>query len=671
LTAQSSERRNFLICACVLFTLNVYVVRGFFVVAYTHFMGSIEGAYISLAHQLAQHWDLSWWPLWYAGIPYQNTYPPLLHWMDAIAVRAAHVSAAHAYHAVTALFYCSGPVTVFWMAYRLSTQIWPSFAGALLYSLFSPSALLIPSVRFSLGDVFGARRLQALVQYGEGPHIASLALLPVAAVVLDYALTKRRPVFCVLAAVSMALVVLTNWLGAFSLAAVVIAYILSRPRAEWKRLLVACASLGALAYAFVAPWVPPSTIAAVRVNAQLVGGPYAMTAMHLFYAGAILAGLALVWLFLERSERPAHLRFLVLFSFLMGVPPLAAAWLAIFIVPQAERYHLQMEMALCLLASFAIAPAVGRLARSPRLAVILVLAACCALQARHYRRAAREWALPLDIQTTSEYRVAKWIDQNMNGHRVFVPGSDYFWLNAFTDAPQLAGGFDQGITNPIIPDLGYQLLAGEGTTKEGELGVLWLKAFGVHAVGVGGPRSTEVYKATRHWKKYEGLLPVLFRDGDDVIYRVLPDSESLAHALRPQPVLTQAPHGVLDMGWVTSYVAALYGPDAPPVEMRWINHHHAVLAADLNRDQLLAVQVTYHPGWRARVNASERTITKDPIGLLLIAPQCAGRCTIDLEFQDDTEMLVARMASWTALSGSMLWVLASLLRRKRAPSVRY
>jgi len=114
-----------------LFALNVYIVRELFAVEYLRFMGSIEGAYISLARQLSQHWDLTWWPLWYAGIPYHNTYPPLLHWITALGARFTHVSPAHSYHFVTAFFYCIGPVTLFWMAYRLSGLVWPSFSSGL------------------------------------------------------------------------------------------------------------------------------------------------------------------------------------------------------------------------------------------------------------------------------------------------------------------------------------------------------------------------------------------------------------------------------------------------------------------------------------------------------------------------------------------------------------
>ena len=46
--------------------------------------GSIEGTFIAIARVMAQHpGDWKWWPLWNAGMPFENSYLPLLHWMVA------------------------------------------------------------------------------------------------------------------------------------------------------------------------------------------------------------------------------------------------------------------------------------------------------------------------------------------------------------------------------------------------------------------------------------------------------------------------------------------------------------------------------------------------------------------------------------------------------------
>ena len=129
--------------ALFLFCLNAYLCRELFVTEFTQHMGSIESTFIALARYIMEHpWELTWFPWWYGGIPYQNTYPPLLHLLVAAIASVAGISAPLSYHAVTATAYCLGPVSLFWMGSRLSGRRLPSLAAAVLYSVFSPAAFL-------------------------------------------------------------------------------------------------------------------------------------------------------------------------------------------------------------------------------------------------------------------------------------------------------------------------------------------------------------------------------------------------------------------------------------------------------------------------------------------------------------------------------------------------
>jgi hypothetical protein len=99
------RRAQSLLLAVLLFLLNAYVCRGLFAVEYLRHMGSIEAAYIGISRSMLAHWrDFSWFPAWYAGIPAQNTYPPLLHWIVALVALLRGISPAHAHHWVTAIF---------------------------------------------------------------------------------------------------------------------------------------------------------------------------------------------------------------------------------------------------------------------------------------------------------------------------------------------------------------------------------------------------------------------------------------------------------------------------------------------------------------------------------------------------------------------------------------
>ena len=98
----------------------------------------------------------------------------------------------HAHHWVTAIVYCLGPVTLFALARRLGASLRAAFLAAIFYSALSPSAWLMPAIGHAIG-LLSPERLTALVFYGEGPHITSLTLLPLAILFLDLALERRRP----------------------------------------------------------------------------------------------------------------------------------------------------------------------------------------------------------------------------------------------------------------------------------------------------------------------------------------------------------------------------------------------------------------------------------------------------------------------------------------------
>src|SRR5258707_4274637 len=116
---QSSKLRTAGIAA-LLFFANAFVCWKLFFTEYLNQMASIEGAFIAFSRYVMQNYrDMSWLPLWFCGMPYQNVYGPVFHHLVAATAMALHISPALAFHAVTALLYSLGPVTLFWMTYRL------------------------------------------------------------------------------------------------------------------------------------------------------------------------------------------------------------------------------------------------------------------------------------------------------------------------------------------------------------------------------------------------------------------------------------------------------------------------------------------------------------------------------------------------------------------------
>src|SRR5580693_547319 len=99
--------RATLAAAALLTLLNADICHRLFRTEYLHQMDSIEGSYIGLSRYILAHpRDLTWFPLWYSGIPFQNTYPPLLHMLVAGTAWLFNISPALAHHIVGAAIYC-------------------------------------------------------------------------------------------------------------------------------------------------------------------------------------------------------------------------------------------------------------------------------------------------------------------------------------------------------------------------------------------------------------------------------------------------------------------------------------------------------------------------------------------------------------------------------------
>ena len=660
-----SEKLRTLACCVALFALNAYLTLPLFHTDYTRQMGSIEAAYIGLARYAAKHLgDLGWFPLWYGGIPYPDTYPPLLHWLCALVIALAGANPGLAHHFVTATVFALGPVTVFWMAWRLGARRAPAFVAALGYSLISPACLLVREVRFDAGGWFAARRLHTLVVYGEGPHLTSLCLLPLAIGLLHVALSRRRPWYYVMAGLAIAAVPLSNWLGAMALAFSIAAYLLSGFHERWPAVWLRTAGLGCFAYAVAMPWMSPATIAVIRANAPRVANNFESNTAQRISLAAVTAGFLLAaWAMARWKVAPAT-RFAALVLYLFGFTALGRYWFRLSLVPQPERYHLEMDIAFWVLAAFVVWPWVAeRAVRIPRRAAwsmgIAAALACLAL-AVHQRRAANEWERPIDIRATIEYKTARWLDVHLPGERVFATGTIGFWLNAFSDAPQITGGFDNGILNPLVPHVIYQVYAGDKLPVAMDL----LKAFGCGAVIAGGKDSAEVYHPIAHPEKFQGA-PELWRDGGDAVYTVPRRVHSLAHVmlLTDQVELTPVAY---DTTAIQPYLAALDNPAYPPAEFRWRSPSAAAITAVLTPEQILSVQISWDKGWKTYVAGRTVHSWSDKLGQMLVEPRCSGACTVELNYDGGREGRFARALSRLSLAGGACWILVGILWRKRS-----
>ena len=619
---------------------------------------------MAISRFILQHWPhLDWYPWWFAGEPFENSYTPLLNLIDAGFAWAVGCSTARAFNFVTAFFYIAGPFFLFVFSWRVSKRLETSFFCALIYSLFS-SCVVFPVFRSDIG-FWNPWRLRVLVSYGEGPHTAVLSLLPVCLLLTYLAIDTRKYIWSVAAGAGMSILFLINAFGTVDLMVGSACLILARELKEIPRAVIRIVAIAAGAYLAASPFMPPSLLQTISTNSQRVDGDFSGATL-LPAQCMIAAAFAAVW-FATRRIPSYFSRFSVLFAFVfLAITGFYAIWNRAAL-PQPHRYSLEMDLAIPLALTMLARPVVLRLPHSARVAGAALLALLAIHQFVQFRHYGRSITQKIDITQTIEYKVAKAFDRKLGGLRVFAGGLAGTWLNVFSDTPQMNSGHDPFSPNWVEQIATYSIYSSMNTgPRDAEISILWLKAFGCHAIYVPGPKSRLGAEPFIHPEKFAGVLPVLWHEEDDTIYSIPQRTKSLAHVIPAGAAVRHQPLHALDTAETTAFVAALDDAAMPLAGLIWQSPSEAQIRTVLRPGQVLSLQITYDPGWVATANGQPTSIVRDGIGFMRIHPPCDGECTVRLVFDGGLERRICRFASWTVSGAALLGFLA--LGRKKLRS---
>ena len=545
--------------------INAYICQELFVVEYTGYTNSVQGLWIAMARLAGEHWYRpAWWPFQDGGIPFEHTYMPLVPGVTALYAKIAHCSAARAFNAISGIVYCLGPLALFVMAWRMTGSVAGAFAAGLAYTLLP-----------------GAHGLRESLAGEELPDYAALALLPLLILALWRAVAAQRRFEWLVAGGLMALMVLASPVSA----ALIVAATACLPH---KGRSAAAAALTALVvYVVISPLLPPSLLAA---------SPVEWSATWL----TAIAKVVLAWQILaygaDRWIASAPLRYFLVFAFLT--------------VSMPRRFHFAMEMTLVPLAVFSAMWVLAKFPRPVQWGVAALLVVLAGVQVVTLRKLAKPSLYSVDVTSTAEYRVAKWLGAHASGQRVMASEMLAAWMIVWA-------GESPG--NVCGVRWGGQFACPQSLNDPNSL--LRLKASGVQAIAIANSQP------------YDGVLPVAYREAGATIYRLPQRSTSLAHIVPADE------------------------PSLPPAQMEWKTASHAVVRAAPVAGQAVSLQVNHHPGWHARVNGVELEVQRDALGFILLRPACSFPCEIDLYYDGGLEARLCRWASTAALLGmaTMRW----------------
>jgi hypothetical protein len=635
--------------AAVLVWLNAYVCREMFV-RYTPYMNSMHGFWIAMAQHTGGNWfHAEWWRFWNCGAPLEFVYAPLVPALSKWVAAVRGIPPDAGFQTVSGLVYCLGPVTLFVMAWLLTRAPGYSFAAGVLYSLTSPSQLILPDAQFSIQHFWDSRRLYVTAVWDDTPHMAALAILPLVVLFLSLSFRKHRPIYYAAAALTIAICSLASDFGPVLTAMVSLSLLFVLRRQDFLRNLLVTAGIGLFSYAICSPFLSPSNILAIR-EASGRGDGGSWNAGALAALAIMAAGWVLLWRYLPRWTSDWRLQFFALFTWLTGSVPLMATYLNRQFLPEPGRYKIEMEFAVALLAIFAIRPLYSRIPRVLKVCLLFIFVALAGKQIVRERRFAKGVFAPVDVTRTIEYRTSLWARDHLPGVRIMMPGSIAKWAGAFTDIEQLGGGSWSVAYNPVLQRAVEAIYNGGDTAEEdARVSIAWLKAFGAGAVVVSGPKSQEYWKGFAHPAKFDGTLPTLWSEDDVTIYRIPRRTESLAHIVPESALVRRAPSSPRDTEKVEQYVAALEDESLPAAEFRWEGSNRIHIQATAWPGQIVSVQITHHSGWHAKVNGAYRQLNADGLGLMWLQPGCNGPCEVQLDYDGGAELRICRLLSAGAL----------------------
>lgn len=630
----TTSRRTALIDSLTIAVLVSILIWPLFRLVYLDNWSSIESTFIGDVRMIGEHFPhFSWQPLWYCGTRADYVYPPALRYGTALLAWLGHLPPVRAYHLFTAVFYVAGILSVYWMV-RIGSK---SRGAALLASsaaaLLSPSFLVLPAVRQDSAWLV-PQRLHTLMNWGEGPHISALAVLPFALAAVFAALRSRNRLALAAAGALCALVVAINFYGATSLAIlypilVWSVWLCDRPPGLWLR----AAAIPLLAWGLSAFWLTPSYIRITNEDLKLVSLPGTTSSGVIF---AIGIALFVLFSFRTSNRRPEHLWTV----FVCGTAIAFSVWVLGFyaldlrVTGDPVRLIAELDLALILL----FVEIFRRLWQNPalRIPVALLTLAPFYPAMSYIGHAWSPFPRAGNIENVYEYRVAAWVNSHLPGARVLSTGTVRFWFDVWFNNGQPDGGSFQSVLNPNVPVALWRIVHEDPADRA----TLWLQALGTDALIVPGPKSPEPYRDYVHPEEFRGALPVLTDEFPDTAIYSVPRVHPGIVRIVDRAAIHQITGGIDDLynaDNLRKYVSVIEDPAQPSAILTWHGTDEFAVDATISPAQSILVQESWDRAWHADENGKSLPVQRDSsTGFMLIdAPE--GAHHIRVRFQTPRE----------------------------------
>ncbi len=212
-------------------------------------------------------------------------------------------------------------------------------------------------------------------------------------------------------------------------------------------------------------------------------------------------------------------------------------------------------------------------------------------------------------------------DKNM---RVFLSGSDVFWINMYLPVSQVRGGFDGASIHPYWAHGAYQIREGE----DARLDIDWLRIFGAQYVLVHQADSRDVFHDFKHPDKFKDLELLADKNGDK-LYKV--PSVWMVRVMDESVLSMREPKNDADARKIGEYV------DTFRREARYkaLSANKISIDSEIAKGEVINLAITYDMGWK--ILEGRGKISGDAFGNIVIVPDKMGEQKFILSYVRDSQ----------------------------------
>ena len=222
----------------------------------------------------------------------------------------------------------------------------------------------------------------------------------------------------------------------------------------------------------------------------------------------------------------------------------------------------------------------------------------------------RDWNATLNKSDYQE-RIVELLKDVPKDERVFLSGSQVFWINSILPIQQVRGGRDETSIHPFWADAAYQIREGESP----DLTQNWLTTMGTSYILVHGPDSEEPFHDFKHPEKFS-KFELISENEDDFLYKV--PKAYLARIADKDILKVRAPKNGVDQVALSAYTKTI----KHPISFLFEKPNKIVINGNIHEEEIISLAVSYDPGWK--IQEGQGTILKDSLGNIIIEPKKQG-----------------------------------------------